>query len=78
MAPLLEFKGEFLLINGKEAPYEKQMIRNNSFFIVDLGLDLPLEEEIKIFDKKYFNYLLNKQIIKELELHHPSIGLKIL
>lgn len=48
--PLLKIQGEFVLINGKEIPYEKQMIRNNSFYITDLGLDLPLQEEIKHFD----------------------------
>lgn len=51
------------------------MIRNNLFYIADLGLDLPLLEEVKKFDQNYFCFLLNKQIIKELELHHPAIGL---
>jgi hypothetical protein len=49
-SPLVQIQGEFMIVNGKEIPYAKQMVRNNNFYLTDLGIDLPLEEGVKKFD----------------------------
>ncbi len=62
--PCIVIEGEFMKVNGKEIPYTKQMIQNNSFYLTDFGMDLPIEEGIKNFDQRYFQFMLNKQILK--------------
>ena len=64
--PKIEFRGEFMLVNGVPIPYEEQMITEDTFYLVDLGIDLPLEEGVKQFDAKYFNFLYVKHLIKDL------------
>ena len=76
--PRIEFKGEFMLVNGQPIPYEQQMLSKNSLYLTDLGIDMHMEPGVKEFDSRYFNYCLIRLIIKDLEIMHPSVGLQIL
>jgi hypothetical protein len=74
--PSIEIRGEELIVNGKEIAYEHQMLTKNSLYLVDEGIDLPIEEGIKDYDDRYFDFRLLRLIISELEVVHPSVGLQ--
>ena len=62
----VNFKDGYLFVNGHEISYEDQMLTSSRFFLVDLCMDLPMEEGIKDFDNKYFNFMMMKQLIQDL------------
>jgi hypothetical protein len=44
--PCVEFRKEIMMVNGVPTNYERQTLRNDSFYLAELGIDLPIEEGI--------------------------------
>lgn len=77
--PVVRIENNTLIINNIIIPYSKQIIRSSStLFITDLGMEVPIKEELRAYDEAYFQLQLKKQIVYELESNHVSVGLEIL
>jgi hypothetical protein len=67
------------IVNNTMIPYAKQIIRSQeTLFITDLGIEVPITHQLRAYDDYYFHSLLKKQIVTELESNHASVGLEIL
>jgi len=55
-----------MLVNGHQISYEQQNLSRGSFYMPDLGIDLPMEAGVKEFDSQYFDFYLLRKLLKEL------------
>jgi hypothetical protein len=74
----LEFYGDAMIVGGEVVGYGKQMLTNDMLYITDLAMEVRMTLQIDEFDQQFFLTLLNKHIVKELEICHPRVGLQIL
>ena len=70
---------DVLVVNNCIVPYKEQILRNkNTLFIADLGIEVPIDDQLREYDEYYFQFLLKEQIVAELEANHITTGLAIL
>jgi hypothetical protein len=68
-----------LIINDTVVPYSEQIMRTKDvLFVTDLGIEVPIDAQLRAYDEDQFHFLLKQQLIYELEANHLSIGLQIL
>ena len=70
---------DVLVVNNCIVPYKEQILRNKTtLFIADLGIEVPIDDQLREYDEYYFQFLLKEQIVAELEANHITVGLVIL
>lgn len=74
----LEFYGDSMIVGEEVVAYGKQMLTNDMLYITDMAMEVRMTMQIDEFDQQFFLTLLNKHIVKELEVSHPKVGLQIL
>lgn len=45
---------------------------------MDLGIEVPVDEQLREYDEYYFQFLLKEQIVAEIEASHITVGLAVL
>lgn len=55
---------DVLVVNNCIVPYKEQILRNkNTLFVTDLGIEVPVDDQLRQYDEYYFQFLLKEQIV---------------